>query len=93
MGTEAVTKPSTSLRGCMHACMHACVCVCAGVCVCVCVNVCVCVCVCVNHLCAKVSFFCLSINQGSLHLQGHWALLGRPNAMKLCLGVGSSSGR
>ena len=26
-------------------------------------------------------------------MQGRWALLGKPNAMKLCLGVGSSSGR
>ena len=34
---EAVTRPSTSLRGCLQKC----VCVCARVCVCVCVCVCV----------------------------------------------------
>ena len=42
-----------------------------------------CVCVCVNHLCAKVSFFCLSINQGSLHLQGAEAPIQTPLLTKL----------
>ena len=54
-----------------------------GVCVCVCVCARARVCVCVNYPCAKVSFFCLSINQGSLHLQGAEAPIQTPLLTKL----------